>query len=116
MPDVERLERMKDVVAGFVEENVADTPAEDDAERRPHEEVVDVLAASEMWRPPGESETITPADQQPDDIGERVPADRHGAERDRDRINRRERDQKKRDHRERIPGQTPRSAEAAAEA
>src|SRR6516165_10187940 len=49
-----------------------------------------------MWRAPGEKETIAPADQEPDDIGDRVPADRHRAERDRDRIDRRERDREER--------------------
>src|SRR6516162_1317978 len=53
MPDVKRLKRMKDIVAGFIEEDVTNAPAEDDAERRPYEEVVDVLASDEMWRPPG---------------------------------------------------------------
>ena len=57
------------------------------------------LARDQMRRPSGESEAIAPADQQPDNIGERVPADREGPDRDRDRIDRGKRDGEKRQHR-----------------
>src|SRR6516162_7723824 len=105
MPDIKRLERVQEVVAGLVKEDITNAPAEDDAECRPHQKVVDVLAANEAGRPSGESEAVTPPDQQTDDIGERVPADRDRTERDRDRIDRRKRDRKKRHQPMSIPGQ-----------
>ena len=53
MPQVERLERVIDVIAGLVEQHVADAAAEHDAERRPYQEIVDVLARDQMRRPVG---------------------------------------------------------------
>ena len=94
MPDIERLQRVRRVIARHVEQDIAEASAEDDAERGPHQEIIDVLAADQIWRPAGQRQAIAPADQQPDNIGERVPADRERAERDRDRVDRRERDRK----------------------
>ena len=43
VPDVERLPRRRDVVAGAVEQHVAQPPAEDDAERHPGDEIIHLL-------------------------------------------------------------------------
>src|SRR5260370_17560515 len=48
-----------------------------------------------MRGPSGQSEAIPPANQQPDNVGERIPADRKGSDPDRDRI-----DHRKRNHEE----------------
>src|SRR4029077_21253066 len=40
VPDVERLERMKDIIAGLVEEHVAEASAENDTQCRPYQEIV----------------------------------------------------------------------------
>src|SRR5580692_3580554 len=90
VPYVNRLDRMIDIVARLVEQNVSDPPSENNAERCPHQEIVDILPPDQMRRPSGQSQAIPPADQQPDNVGERIPADRKGSERDRDRIDRRE--------------------------
>ena len=50
MPQIERLERVLEVVAGLVEQHIADPPAEHDAERRPYQEIVDVAALDETRR------------------------------------------------------------------
>ena len=68
-------------------------------ERRPDQEIVDVLAGDEVGRPVGEHQAIAPADHQPDDIGERIPADRERPQRDRDRVDRRKGDDEKRHRR-----------------
>src|SRR5215471_14327834 len=47
-----------------------------------------------MRPPPGEGEAIPPTNQQPDDIGKRVPADRKGSQRNCNRIDCRKRDRK----------------------
>ena len=51
MPQIERLQRVLDVVARLVEQHIADPPAEHDAERRPYQEIVDVAALDETRRP-----------------------------------------------------------------
>src|SRR5437016_2344140 len=56
VPYVKRLDRMIDVVSRLVEENVPDTAAKDDAERRPHQEIVDILSPDQMRRPSDQSE------------------------------------------------------------
>ena len=52
MPYEERLDRMIEIILGFIEQNVADAPAEHDAERRPHQEVVDIAPRDVMRRTP----------------------------------------------------------------
>src|SRR5580693_2321858 len=95
VPYVKRLDRMIDIVSRLVEENVSDPPSEHDAERRPYQEIVNILARDQMRRPSGQSEAISPADQQPDNVGQRIPTDRKGSDRNCYRI-----DRGKRDHEE----------------
>ena len=88
----EDLERMRDEVLRVVEQHVADAAAEDDAERDPHDEVVEVeRPSSAPGRPSSRSlrmmrARIEPAEQDAGDIGERVPADRERADGDQHRI------------------------------
>src|SRR5215471_10818950 len=90
MPYVKRFERMVDIVSWLVKENVSYTAPEDDPQRRPDEKVVHVLTGDHLRRPCRERETITPPDQQTDNIGERIPANRKRGEGDCDRIESRE--------------------------
>src|SRR5262249_23201017 len=60
MPHVEGFERVKHIIVRLVEQNVADAPAEHDPQRRPDQEIVDVLAAYQTRRTPSESEAIAP--------------------------------------------------------
>ena len=65
----------------IVEQHVADAAAEDDAERDPDDEIVEIgdgqrrLAAPQRFVA-DQRAGIEPAEQNADDIGERVPADR----------------------------------------
>jgi hypothetical protein len=82
VPDLKDLERVGEVVVRLVEEHVAEPSAEHDAERRPGQKIIDVGRLCDQRRPFGERDAIAPADDQPGDIGERVPAYREGAELD----------------------------------
>ena len=83
-------------VRRLVEQHVAEPPAEDHAEDHPGQQVVDLLAARIGAGPPQSAgrrqrpADVAPAEQQPGDIGERVPADRElepeQVEREEDRI------------------------------
>src|SRR5260370_5267243 len=99
MPQLERFERVQQVVAGLVEQHVADPAAEHHSERRPYQEIIDILALDALRWTIRESEAIAPADQEPDDIGERIPANRKRPDRDRHRIDRGKRDREERHRR-----------------
>src|SRR5215471_17419259 len=86
---------MVDIVARLIEQDVADPASKHDTERRPHQEVVDILPRNQMRRSSGQSQAITPADQQPDDVGKRIPADGKRSDRNCNRVDRRKRDRKK---------------------
>src|SRR5260221_10307714 len=92
MPEIERLDRMLAVIAEIIEQHVAETAAEHDPECRPDQKIVDVAPLDQARRAGREPEAITPAGEQPDDIGERVPADGKRADRHPDRIDRRKRE------------------------
>ena len=83
---------LRQIGVEIVEQHVADAAAEHDAERHPDDQVVDVERASAAAAAGPESASrrealgIEPAAEEPDHIGERVPADREGADSDRDRI------------------------------
>ena len=91
-PDGQHVERMGEVVAGLVEQDVADPAAQDDAQRDIEEEVVDGLGrdlpARALHQPPHEP----PAEHDAGDVGQRVPADRERADRDEHRVDGREGD------------------------
>ena len=77
----ERLERVRGEIGRIVEQHVADAAAEDDAERDPHDEVVEVERGHRRRPAPqarrlDQRARVEPAGQDADDIGERVPADR----------------------------------------
>ena len=73
-------------MAGVVEHHVAEAAAEDDAERHPQHEVVEVGDRQRRRPAPhalvaDQPPRVEPAEQDADDIGERVPADRERADR-----------------------------------
>ena len=77
----EDLERVRGEMRQVVEQHVADAAAEDDAERHPEHEIVEVGDRQRRRPAPqplvaDERARIEPAEQDADDIGERVPADR----------------------------------------
>ena len=112
------VERVAEIEVRPVEQDVADPPAEHDAERDVDQKVVELLR---RHRPAGalhQPAQILPAEHQAEDVGERIPADRERPELDQDRIDRREGDGEK-GHRARSwpgmasligPGRAPRKA------
>ena len=95
LPDGEDLGRVRGEEGGLVEEDVAEAAAEDDAEDHPGEEVVGLLRAHGRGAAPerraaAEEGDVAPAEEQPGDVGERVPADGEleaaEAEREEDRV------------------------------
>ena len=46
VPEIERLDRVREIIGRIVEQHVAEPAAEHDAERRPDQEIVDVAAAA----------------------------------------------------------------------
>ena len=86
---------MREEVGGVVEQHVAEPATEDDAERHPQDEVVEVddgqrrFAAPQPFRA-DDGAGIDPAAEDADDIGERVPADRERSDLDQHGIEGRE--------------------------
>ena len=85
VPQLHDLERMRGEMRQIVEQHVAGAAAEDDAERHPQHEIVEVddghrrLAAPQLFGA-DQGAGIDPAEQDAGDIGERVPADGERAE------------------------------------
>ena len=81
LPELHDLRRMREEIGRVVEQHVADPAAEDDAERHPQDEVVEIddgqrrLAAPEPFGA-DDGAGVDPAAENADDIGERIPADR----------------------------------------
>ena len=81
VPELQDLQRVRGEMRRVVEQHIADAAAEDDAERHPEDEVVDVLERHRRpCRPTAASSRISarsiePAEQDAADIGERIPAD-----------------------------------------
>ena len=89
VPDRERLQRVAEVEARPVEQDVAEAAAEHHAERDVDQEVVDVGRGQPPARPPHEALHVLPPEHQTEDVGERVPSDRERPDLDQDRIDRR---------------------------
>ena len=85
-PDLQRLDGVLHVIAEIVEQHVADAAAEHDAERDPDEEIIELCRVEHVRRPARHGEAITPSDQQPRNVCERVPPDREGPKLDQDGI------------------------------
>jgi len=90
-PDREDLRRAGEVGLEIVEQHVADAAAEDDAERHPDDQIVDVararlLEAGPVFGRRGEAPGKPPAADEAGDIGERVPADRQRSDMHQHRI------------------------------
>ena len=91
LPDLDDLGRVRGEVRRVVEQHVADAAAEDDAERHPDDEVVEVDDGHRRRPAPvalvaDQGAGVEPAEQDAENIGERVPADRERADRDQHRI------------------------------
>ena len=83
LPDPHEDEGIGDEAGEVVEEHVADAPPQHRAEREVEHEVVDLLRLpSPPGFPRGAAPAKPPADPDPDDVGEAVPADRHRSDRD----------------------------------
>ncbi len=93
LPDGKDFRGMGGEVRRLVEEDVAEAPAEDDAEDHPGEQVVGLLRrerrlAAPERRAAGEEDDVAPAEEKAGDVGERIPAD---GELDAEELDRKER-------------------------
>ena len=86
LPDHQDLQRIGEVIVRPVEQHIAKPPADHHAQRRPDHEIVQQARLEAHRLPPGQQQRIAPAADQPDDIGQRVPADDDGAKLQRDRV------------------------------
>src|SRR5690348_1956400 len=94
IPQFEDFERMRGEMPEVVEQHVADAAAEDDSERDPDDEIVEIddrergLPAPKTLR--GNDRTrVEPAGDDADDIGEGIPAYGQRSDRKHHRIDRR---------------------------
>src|SRR3546814_16691604 len=75
VPELEDLDRMAEVIAEIVEEDIADAPADDDAEHRIEDHIVGVAARHRGAGLRDQPQQIPIADEDAGKIGEGVPAD-----------------------------------------
>ena len=90
VPDLEDGGGMAEIQARLVEQDIAQPAAEHDAERGPGQEVVDVERRSDHRAPAHQPAHQPPAGDQPDDIGERIPAYRDRTQMQQHRVELRE--------------------------
>lgn len=90
-PELDDFRRVREEIRGIVEQHVAEPAAEDDAERHPQDEVVEIDHRQRRVAVPeplgaDEGAGVDPAAEDTDDIGERVPTDRERSDLDQDGI------------------------------
>jgi len=85
-PHFENLQRIIDEVAGPVEQDIAQSPTEDDAKRGPNDEIIDMGAVDPANGSRGKPHRILPAQHDAKHVGERVPADDDRPKPDRDGV------------------------------
>ena len=86
LPDGDNVQRMPEEGAGLVEQHIADPPAENDAKRRPGEEIIHLQRRRDRGRPLRNPPHQSPAEHEAGDIGNRIPVDGEGAELDQNRV------------------------------
>ena len=101
LPELEDFERVLDEIRQIVEQHIAGAAAEDDAQGHPQHEVVEVDDGERSGPAPqalglDQRPCIQPAEQDADDIGERVPPNRDRPEADQHRVECRKRNGEKR--------------------
>ena len=90
LPDGDDAQRMLEEGTGLVEQHVADSSAQNDAERRPGQEIIHLQRRGDGGRPLRDPAHQPPAEHEPGDVGDRIPMDCEGAELDQDRVEVRE--------------------------
>src|SRR3546814_8854645 len=84
LPQLYNVAGVREEARGVVEQHIGQSAAQDDAKRRPGDEIVRVTAGhGRAWRLQ-QAEQIPPADEYAGDIGEAVPAELQEAEVKRD--------------------------------
>ena len=63
MPQVQRFDRVLQIIAGLIKQHITDAAAEHDAEGRPNQKIIDIAALDEARRPVRQDQAIAPADQ-----------------------------------------------------
>src|SRR3546814_2271155 len=84
VPELEDLDRMAEVIAEIVEEDIADAPADDDAEHRIEDHVVGVAARHRGAGLRDQLQQIPVTDEDSRSIGKRIPADGQAEDAERD--------------------------------
>ena len=85
VPQLEDLDRMLEIIAGVVEQHVAQPAAEDDPERGVKYEVVGMAPGHRRAGLPDELQQVPIADEDAGEVGEAVPAQVERADRHQDR-------------------------------
>ena len=85
-PEGEGGQRVREVEARLVEQDVAQTSAQDDAQRRPQEKVVDLHRRQDLGRLLADTAHHPPTDHEACNIRQGVPADGEGPELDQNRV------------------------------
>jgi hypothetical protein len=86
VPQLEDVDRVLEVVAEVVEQNVADAAAEDDSERRVEHEVVGMAASHRASRLLDQLQQVPIADENAGQVRKAVPPQLEESEVERDRI------------------------------
>ncbi len=86
LPQIEDVDRIGEIERWLVEQHIAEPSAEHRAERRPHQEIVDLQRGDPGVRLGRQPAQIAPSAGQAGDIGQGVPADDDRTETQRDRI------------------------------
>ena len=86
VPQLEDLNGVQPIIFGPVEEHIAQSPAEDDPERRVEHQVVGVAAGHRRAGAVDQLQQIPPADQDSGEVSEGIPAQAERADREDDRM------------------------------
>ena len=86
LPDIEDLERVRCVVAGLVEQHVAQASAEDHAEHDEEQQIVELRAGDRRLAFGNSAHAEPPARREAGEVHEAVPAHGQRADRERDRV------------------------------
>ena len=78
-PDAQDRERILGVDVEIVEQHVAEPPAQDDTEKRPEDQIIDIARRHGVRRLGDEGAHVKPREAEAHQVGERIPADTHGA-------------------------------------
>src|SRR5438067_6009841 len=89
MPEENDLAGMAEIIGSIVEDDIADAAAQHDAQDRPADEIVEHGGRQRAQLLGRECARVAPAEEDAEDIGERIPADGKRSDLDQHRIDHR---------------------------